>query len=191
MKTALCLLFLGAIASPAKTFFTHEQALKSAFGAKVETSQKSHYWNKKQRARLAELVGVEKLDQVRSFHTHHQANQQKGKAANLDTVWFDKRIVRTKAQEIMLVVDDKGVVKDLVVCVFDEPLKYKPSAKWYCQFEGLDLDDELQLKKEIHGISGATLTARSTTAAVRELLGAAQVAREVQKAAERKITPPK
>jgi major membrane immunogen (membrane-anchored lipoprotein) len=42
----------------------------------------------------------------------------------------------------------------------------------------LQLDDELQLAKEIHGVSGATLTGRSTTAAVRELLAAAQVARE-------------
>lgn len=191
MKTALCFLLISALAAaPAKTFFSHEQALKSNFGTKTATSKHTHYWTKEQRARVAKLVGSSKPTDVRSHRTAYTANVAKGTKANTDSAWFDKRIVRTKAQEIMLVVSAKGVIKDLVVCVFDEPIKYKPSAKWYAQYKGLQLDDSLQLKKDIHGVSGATLTARSTTLAVRELLAAAQVAREVAAAKKEKVEPP-
>ncbi|MDP7062672.1 MAG: FMN-binding protein [Planctomycetota bacterium] len=181
MKTALCFLLLSAVAAgPAKTFFTHEQALSTAFGEQVETSKKTHYWSKEQRARLAELAGVQDADDVLAYHAAYSAKavQSKLTKVNGDTAWFDKRIVRTKGQEIMLVIDDQGVIQDLMVCSFDEPIKYKPSAKWYAQFKGKKLDDKLQLKQDIHGISGATLTARSTTKAARELLAAAQVAAE-------------
>lgn len=193
MKTALCLLLLSAFAAgPAKTFFTHEQALKNSFGEKVSTAKKTHYWSKKQRAHLADLAGVKKATDVYAYHSMHSAEVVKGKKANHNTAWFDKRIVRTKGQEIMLVVDDKGVIQDLVVCAFDEPIKYKPSAKWYAQFKGKKLDDKLQLKQSIHGVSGATLTARSTTEAAREILAAAQVAREAAKVKQVKgKTPPK
>jgi Na+-transporting NADH:ubiquinone oxidoreductase subunit NqrC len=192
MKTALCLLLLSAVAAgPAKTFFTHEQALKNAFGEKVATSKKTHYWSKEQRARLADLAGVKKAADVYAYHSMHKAEAAKGKKLNNNTAWFDKRIVRTKGQEIMLVVDDKGVIQDLVVCAFDEPIKYKPSAKWYAQFKGKKLDDKLQLKQDIHGVSGATLTARSTTEAARELLAAAQIAREATKVKKSKVETPK
>lgn len=192
MKTALCLLLLSAVAAgPAKTFFTHEQALKNAFGEKVATSQKTHYWSKEQRARLANLAGVKKADDVYAYHSMHQAETAKGKKVSSNTAWFDKRIVRTKGQEIMLIVDAKGVIQDLVICAFDEPIKYKPSAKWYAQFKGKKLNDKLQLKQEIHAVSGATLTARSTTEAARELLAAAQVAREAAKVKKPKVDPPK
>lgn len=192
MKTALCLLLISALAAaPAKTFFSHKQALKANFGAKVATSKHTHYWTKEQRARVAKLVGVSKVQDVRSYQAAYIAKTPIGKVPNTDTAWFDKRIVRTKAQEVMLVIDAKGVIKDLVVCVFDEPIKYKPSDKWYAQYKGLKLDNDLQLKKDIHGVSGATLTARSTTSAVRELLAAAQVAREVEAAKKKKAETPR
>jgi len=182
MKTALCLLLLSALTTAtAKTFFSQEQALKSSFGAKTVTLKQTHYWTKEQRARVAKLVGADKVEDIRGYHTGFSALAEKDHKVCTDTAWFDQRIVRTKAQEIMLRVDSHGVIMELLVCAFDEPIKYKPSAKWYDQFKGLKLDDELQLAKNIHGVSGATLTGRSTTAAVRELLAAAQVAREATK----------
>jgi hypothetical protein len=179
MKTALCLVLVSALTTATtKTFFSQEQALKSSFGDKVVTVKQTHYWTKEQRARVAKLVGSEKVEDVRGYHTGFSPLKEKNHPVCTDTAWFDQRIVRTKAQEIMLRIDAHGVILELLVCAFDEPIKYKPSAKWYDQFKGLQLDDELQLAKEIHGVSGATLTGRSTTAAVRELLAAAQVARE-------------
>jgi hypothetical protein len=56
------------------------------------------------------------------------------------------------------------------VLAFNEPEDYLPKAAWYGQFAGKKLSGELQLKKAIRPIAGATLTARATTEAVRRVL---------------------
>ena len=43
-------------------------------------------------------------------------------------------------------------------------------AAWYGQFPGKGLDADLDLKRGIHPVAGASLTARATTAAVRRVL---------------------
>ena len=59
---------------------------------------------------------------------------------------------------------------------FREPLDYLPREGWYRQFDGEQLDDDLQLKRDIRPVTGATLTARATTEAVRRVLAIHQVA---------------
>jgi hypothetical protein len=56
------------------------------------------------------------------------------------------------------------------VLAFDEPPDYLPRAEWYRQFDGRPLDAELDLRRAIRPVTGATLTARSTTDAVRRVL---------------------
>lgn len=170
MKVSLLLVTWIALGGgPGKVFHTQEQALQLAFGKKAEVHHTTHYWTKEQRAAVAELAGV---DRVRGTQTEYRRATKAGKPATGPSVWFDTRVVRSKAQTLMVVVDAKGKVSDLVVCNFEEPLDYKPIDRWYAQFEGRVLDKDLQLKKGIHGVSGATLTARATTAAVREVLAA-------------------
>jgi Na+-translocating ferredoxin:NAD+ oxidoreductase RnfG subunit len=53
---------------------------------------------------------------------------------------------------------------------FREPLEYMPRKGWYEQYEGQELDDDLALKRNIRPVTGATLTARATTDAVRRVL---------------------
>ena len=45
-----------------------------------------------------------------------------------------------------------------------------PRKGWYEQYEGQELDDDLALKRDIRPVTGATLTARATTEAVRRVL---------------------
>jgi len=56
------------------------------------------------------------------------------------------------------------------VLSFSEPEEYMPRPKWYEQFQGKPLDDELSLKRSIRPVSGATLTAHATTDAARRVL---------------------
>jgi hypothetical protein len=63
-----------------------------------------------------------------------------------------------------------GRVKAIDVLSFDEPEDYLPGERWFRQFEGRALDDELSLKGSIRGVTGATLSSRSITAAVRRIL---------------------
>lgn len=50
-----------------------------------------------------------------------------------------------------------------------------PREEWYHQCDGEDLDDDLSLKRDIRPVTGATLTARATTEAVRRVLAIHQV----------------
>jgi Na+-translocating ferredoxin:NAD+ oxidoreductase RnfG subunit len=70
----------------------------------------------------------------------------------------------------MVVIDVAGRVERVEVLSFDEPPDYLPGAAWYRQFLGQALDSQLALKRDIDGITGATLTARATTEAVRRVL---------------------
>ena len=177
MKSLLLAIVCLALTGPGKTFHTREEALVLAF-AKADAQRTPHYWTKEQRSQLAELAKVKK---VGGMHAEYQAKSKDGKVIAGRSVWFDTRIVRSKPQTIMLVIDAKQSIEEIVVCSFDEPLDYKPVDRWYAQFEGRQLDDDLQLKKGIHGVSGATLTSRATTAAVREILAAYAVAHPVIK----------
>lgn len=177
MKTLLLLATCLALTAPTgKVFHTREQALELAFG-KASVQRTSHYWSKEERARIAEQAGVVR---TRPTHVEFRARTGKGGVVPGRSAWFDTRLVRSRRQTIMVVVDAEQRIEQLVLCDFDEPLDYKPVDRWYAQFKGRRLDEEMQLKKGIHGVSGATLTARATVASVREILAAHAVAHPVE-----------
>jgi len=70
----------------------------------------------------------------------------------------------------MVALDAAGAVSRVEVLSFREPQEYLPRDAWYEQFDGRRLDAELRLKRGVRGVTGATLTARATTEAVRRVL---------------------
>jgi len=70
----------------------------------------------------------------------------------------------------MVAVDADGTVLRVEVLAFREPQDYLPRDIWYEQFDGKRLDDDLDVKRAIRGVTGATLTVRATTEAVRRIL---------------------
>lgn len=97
------------------------------------------------------------------------------KGAVIATVYFDRHRVRTKGELLMITITPKNEIGTIEVIAFAEPKDYQPQRTWYAQFDGRKLDDDLQLKHGIDGVSGATLTARATTAAARRTLALHQV----------------
>jgi len=192
MKTLLLLTIAGLGLAGGGNPLTHEQALTQAF-AKAKVVSQTHYWSKEEREHIALLAGVKQTPGThRSWHIAPPKEQPTEPQPIAAQAWFDLRKVRSKGQDLMVVVDKQGKVERIVVCRFDEPQDYRPSEKWYEQFVGEGLDDDLQLGKDIHAVSGATMTARATTAAVREILAADQVARHgvPKKKKEEDPTPP-
>ena len=127
-----------------RTYLTREQALEKVWGeSEVTTSQKSD-------------------------HTFYSSANSKDKSS----ASFYTKKVRSKSQTIMVHFAEDGTILDVVLCKFKEPVRYKPSEKWLKQFDGKKLNDDLRLKKDIDGISGATLTARATVSSVRTILAA-------------------
>ena len=49
---------------------------------------------------------------------------------------------------------------------------------WLDQFKGKSVDDQIRMKKNIDGITGATLTARATTQCARRIMAIHEVLKE-------------
>lgn len=84
--------------------------------------------------------------------------------------YLDTHRVRTLPETVIVIITPDGSVRRIEVVVFREPMDYLPPDTWYRQFEGRNLDEDLELKRAIRPITGATLTARATTDAVRRIL---------------------
>lgn len=84
--------------------------------------------------------------------------------------YLDTHRVRTLPETVMVIIAPSGSIERVEVVAFREPLDYLPPDSWYRQFDGRELSDDLELKRSIRPITGATLTARATTDAVRRVL---------------------
>lgn len=152
-----------AAAVPEKVYLTVDEALALAFpGAKL--AKETVYLTDEQRARAAKLCGEDvELKIARPY-----VARVDGKV--IGTAYIDVHRVRALKETLLVVVDPEGKVARIEVLAFGEPLEYVPKAEWYAQFTGKVLDDELNLRRSIRGIAGASLSARATTDCVRRVL---------------------
>jgi len=161
---AVTLALAGASAARAKVFLSQEEALRLAFpGAKVEA--RNAFLTDEQRRTAKTLAGEEELPSALvRYYVATKDGQPAGEA------YFDTHVVRTMSETVMVVVTPDAKIGRIEVLSFSEPEEYLPRAKWYEQFQGKLLDDDLSLKRSIHPVSGATLTAHATTDAARRVL---------------------
>lgn len=164
---ALCASFAppepGSAAPLEKVYLTVDEALTLAFpGAKV--AKDTVYLTDEQRAKASKLCG----EDVEIKIARPYVARVDGKVVG--TAYIDVHRVRALKETLLVVVDTEGKVARIEVLAFGEPLEYVPKAEWYAQFTGKVLDDELNLKRSIRGIAGASLSARATTDCVRRVL---------------------
>lgn len=158
-------LLAAVLAWPAagKVFLTVDEALALVYpDCRVERG--TVYLTEVQRAEAERRAGEE----VPSAVVHPYRATCDGAPGG--TAYFDVHRVRTLEETLMIALDAAGKVMRVEVLAFREPEEYLPRELWYEQFEGRDLGPELQVKRAIHGVTGATLTARATTEAVRRAL---------------------
>lgn len=171
LRLAACAL-AGAALLLGRTYLTREEALAQSFGADAVISPTTHWLTEAQRARAETLAGAP----VPAVVHAHTARDAAGRL--IGTAYFDVRTVRTHPQSLMLAVTPDGALQRVAVLSFDEPEDYLPRPRWYESLAGRRLDDELQLKKGVHAVTGATLTARATVAAARQTLALHTVLQE-------------
>jgi hypothetical protein len=146
-----------------KVYLTVDEALKLALpGCSIEKS--TVYLTEAQKKRATELAG----EAVELAIARPYVARKDGKV--VATVYVDVHKVRTLKQSLFVVIDDKSQIVRIELLAFGEPEEYAPRPEWYAQFVGKQLDDELNLKRSIRGIAGASLSARATTSAVRRVL---------------------
>jgi len=148
----------------ATVLITVEEALELAF-PDATTERQTFFLSDEQRDRVAEESGAEVSS---SLATRYVARG--GDGAVRGWAYLDTHRVRTLPETVMVVLDADGTVRRIEVVTFREPLEYMPGKGWYEQYEGHVLDDDLVLKRDIRPVTGATLTARATTEAVRRVL---------------------
>ena len=154
----------------ATVLITVEEALALAF-PDAKADRETLFLSEDQRATVEERSGVE----VKSgLATRFVARDATGKIVGF--AYLDTHVVRTLPETIMVVVDAGGAVQRVEVVAFREPREYLPRESWYGQYEDRKLDNELELKRGIRPVTGATLTARATTDAVRRVLAIHEIA---------------
>jgi hypothetical protein len=70
----------------------------------------------------------------------------------------------------MIVLTPGGEVRSVRILAFHEPLDYLPTDRWYDQFVGKTREDALRVGRDVHGVVGATLSARAAADGVRRML---------------------
>ena len=170
---AVCILAAPASLS-AQVYMTQDEALELAFPETTVVERRTAYLSEEDLDRASELAGEGAEIEV-GVLPYYVARAEGG--APVGVAYFDAHRVRTLPEVLMVVVDTEDRVRRVEVVRFAEPPEYLAPEGWMDQFRGRALDGDLSLKGEVVNITGATLTSRAVTAAVRKVLALHRVIR--------------
>lgn len=156
-------LAIGSVAN-AKVFYTQEEALKLAFPDADRIEKETHILSVAESGRIEKLARSSIGSRLITIYTGWKDGLPIGYAH------IDVHTVRTQPEGFMVVLDANGGVRSLRVLAFYEPLDYLPAERWYGQFYGKTLAQKLRVDRDIHGVVGATLSARAAADGVRRAL---------------------
>ena len=161
-------LWLGPAVSPepatAKVFHSQESALALAFPAADRITSQTRILTAAQSEAIQKLSRARLETEIVRIHSGWRGEELLGYA------YIDVHTVRTQPEAFLVVLTSDGAVRSLRVLAFYEPLDYLPTERWVRQFEGKSGADSLRLGGDVHGIVGATLSARAVTESVRRVL---------------------
>lgn len=149
----------------AKVFYSKQSALDAAFPGADEIKQANLYLSEADVTAIGRAAGTPWSSRLTSVHYGVKGGETLGYA------FIDTHQVRSLDETLMVVIAPDGTVRDVMVLAFHEPMEYLAPARWLDAFDGRALDAKMSLKSGgVDGLSGATLTARAVTAAVRRVL---------------------
>ena len=151
----------------AKVFITVKEALKAAFPESESwtTTAETRYLTADQIRKTKELSGHDAVSAL--VVRHHAKNSKSGKD---EYAYTDTHRVRSHSESLFVVVDSEDRIRHLEVLAFDEPLEYMPKDQWYRKFDQASLNADLEVKRRIPFVTGASLTAQASTQAARRVL---------------------
>ncbi|MGH0032207.1 MAG: FMN-binding protein [Myxococcota bacterium] len=164
-------LALPAVPLPAgaKVFYSRNEAVQLAFPEADRIEDETVLLGDEQVDRIQSLAKSELESRLVRVYRGFRGGELLGYAI------IDVHNVRTLPEAFLVVLSPQGQVRNLRVLAFHEPLEYKPSDRWYDQFENASSRRTLRLGRDVHGIVGATLSARATTRGVRRALALYEV----------------
>ena len=167
LHTTLTVLMLTCLLAPgsaiAKTFATVEQAMSALF-PQEEIVRETVYLSDAEQAAIEKTAGSKLSSGI--VYRYRSASA---------VGYLDSHRVRTLPETLLIVIGSDGSVHKVKVLAFREPQEYLPNDRWYAQFEDRSLGEPLRLGGDVHGVVGATLSARATTRGVRRALACYEV----------------
>ena len=151
-------------AAEAKVFYSRSEALEMAFPEADRIESETYVLADAQVARIEQISESPIDSKLVKIYRGLKGDRLLGYAV------IDMHRVRTLPEAFLVVLSPKGSVQSLRVLAFHEPLEYLPTDRWYDQFDEKDLSHALRLGGDVHGVVGATLSARATTRGVRRIL---------------------
>ncbi len=165
----LILVFFSASGAAAKVFASQQEALTDAFPDATRIERRTLLIRRSDVEKI-EAITHEKLEsKILVIHSAYQDDRLIGIAH------IDVHNVRTKPEAFLVVLTPTGLVRSVRILAFHEPLDYLPTPRWYEQFTGKSKDDTFRVGHDVHGVAGATLSARAAADGVRRMLAYWQV----------------
>lgn len=163
---ALSLLLVPPGGGAAQEVLTQEEALRMAFPPPAEVQRRTAFLEEPGMERAEELAApaVKVEEPIVTYYVGREDGRPLGVA------YFDAHRVRTLPEVLMVVVTPGGEVARVEVLKFNEPQEYRPPEGWLEEFEGKDLSRRISTSGSIINITGATLTSRAVSRAVRKVL---------------------
>jgi FMN-binding domain len=169
-SSALALLLaFAAPAAWAGVYASQDEALHAAFPDADRIEPHAYVLDDAQAARIRQLAEADLERKIWTVHSAHKGPELLGYAV------LDVRTVRTLPEALLIVLAPDGSVRSVRVLAFHEPSEYQPNDHFLGQMDGKRLSPELHLKRDIHGIAGATLSSQAVTRGVRTALALFQV----------------
>ena len=167
----LPLLLVAVLAVPGRSEIYHskESALRMAFADADTVIKQELFLSKSEAEEIEKLARVKLPSRLVTMYVGWKNGGILGYA------FIETHRVRTLPETILIVINPDGRIRGVHMLAFHEPPEYGPPARWLGQFEGRPLTDGLNLRDDVAGIAGATLTATAITAAVRRTLAIFEV----------------
>jgi hypothetical protein len=154
-----------ATRSRAEVFYARDEALALAFPDDTAIESKTVFLTAAQVAAVKARAGLD-LD---SPLFHYYIGRREGAVVAYAAI--ETHVVRTLPETLLIVLTPDGVVERVTLLAFYEPREYMPSARWLGQFNGRKgHEGGWRVGHDVHGITGATLTANAAAQALRKTL---------------------
>jgi hypothetical protein len=166
MRYGLALWGLGfaAPAAHAKLYETRDAALRRVFGVEARLEPRTVYLTP------AQMEAVRRQGRARFDTPRLTWWEATRRDTLLGRAYLDTHPVRSLTETLLVVAAPDGSLGAIRILAFHEPEDYLPPASWLRTLLGRRLSEHLRPGDEVDGISGATLSARAATEAVRRVL---------------------
>lgn len=161
---AVVVIVLQPLPASGQVRLTQNEALRLAFPDPATIERRTAFLEQSQIDRVSELAGSKPAGTLVTYYVGRSADGPLGVA------YFDVHRVRTLPEVLMIVVTPGGQVERIEILRFSEPREYMAPDGWLDRFTRRRLEDDLGDKNAVAGMTGATLTSRAVTGAVRRAL---------------------